>query len=150
MKLSFKADNLQDNGVVAVAGVAGGMTSGAVNAITPAKYKTAGKIGHVILGLVIASSASGKDTSAKAVQGFGAGLAIKAGYDLATENLRKVVPVDATKDSIVSNLTQGALGMKGGMAQSVPTHLLGEWSGNMNDNFEYGARPQKTYKISQF
>lgn len=149
MKLSFKADNLQDNGVVAVAGVAGGMASGAVNAITPAKYKTAGKIGHVVLGLVIASSASGNDTSTKAVQGFGVGLAIRAGYDLATENLRKVVPVDATKDTTVSHMWQGALGMRSSMAQAIPTHLLGEWNGN-KDNFEYAGSGQKSYNINQF
>lgn len=144
MKLNFKADNLQDNGVVAVAGVAGGMASGAVNAITPGKYRTAGKIGHVVLGLIIASSASGKDTTTKAVQGFGVGLAIRAGYDLTTENARTIVPADVTAgDTITSNMVQGALGMKSSMANSIPTHLLGEYDPSMNDNFDYAGGGSK-------
>jgi len=147
MKFKFNADNLQDNGVMAISGVTGGMASGAITAITPSQYKKAGKVGHVILGLVIASSASGKDTSANAVKGFGVGLALKSGFDLATEGLRKIVPVNSDKTDMLSVATQGALGMKASFQNRIPTSLLGEYSGgeNYNDGMFSGAK--KAYQI---
>ncbi len=147
MKLkSINAENAQDTAVCVVGGGFGAMTSGAVNAVTPANFRLVGKILHVVGGVALAASAKGKDTASQFVKGFGIGLAVKPAYDLGTEQLRKVIPVNAEKNDFVENLKAGFVGLKGMRAKRLPTQLLAEFQPS-NDTFDFSNENAKETKF---
>lgn len=145
-KLTIK--KAQSGAITVVGGGVGAMASGAINAVTPQQFRLVGKIGHIALGVIIASSVSGKDEVSDFVKGTGIGLAVKPILDLGTEQLRKVLPVDTEKNTFIENLKAGFVGLKGTQGRALPTHLLGDFNADNLDFQDDFPEQEKKYNIN--